>query len=260
MYRSPIRDENFPEAWDYGCRKYRRARKVSLMRSLMIPVSQVLYFLCFLVLTYGVFYDGFPGLQPFLRLLPGAGTFWEQCSAFLFDGFSGLDGQLLSLGIFLYGLPLAAALGLLVLIFLLYHPARPVLSQDPQLHAGNLLSVSQQIQQHTELRHGSFLSLFSLLYALILAAGTILFLILCRDTPAAAELLRNGWAQAGLYLILAWVVLLGLYLLLNLPLKLVLELLCMTNISPAFSADVQAFYHAKNRKKEKDPEQAPDPE
>lgn len=243
MYRSPIQKENFQQAWDYGCRKYRRAKKARLIRNITVPVSQLLFFLCFLVLTYGIFYDGFEGLfAPFLQKIPYTAELWEYYSARVFAPGTGLTDQLIAMGNLLYGIPVVAALLLWLLCCLLYHPARPVLSQDPELHPGNLFSVSQQISHYNSLRHSSTLTFCSVFYAIILAGGCVAFLLYYKDAPQVAKLLREGWAQASLYFLLAWLILFALYHLLNLPLRLILGILSISGTSRGFPLDAERYY------------------
>ena len=261
MYRSPIQKDHFQQAWDYGCRKYRRAKKARLIRNITVPVSQLLFFLCFLALTYGIFYDGFDGLfAPFLQKIPYTAELWEFYSAQIFARSADLTHQLIAMGVFLYGIPLAAALLLWLLCCLLYHPARPVLSQDPDLHPGNLFSVSQQISHYNSLRHSSTLTFCSVFYALILAGGCAAFLLFYKDVPQVAKLLQEGWAQASLYFLLAWVVLFFLYHLMNLPLRLVLSILSFTGTSRSFPMDAERYYSEHLRLKNAQPDNDPSQE
>ena len=264
MYHSPIQAGNFQQAWDYGCRKYRRAKKARLIRNITVPVSQILFFLCFLVLTYGVFYDGFEGLfSPFLQKIPYTAELWEFYSAPFFEQNTALSHQLIAMGVLLYGIPAGAALLLWLLCCLIYHPARPVLSQDPDLHPGNLFSVSQQITHYNSLRHSSTLTFCSVFYALILAGGCVAFLLCCKDVPQVARLLQEGWPQASLYFLLAWLILFAFYHLLNLPLRLVLSLLSISGTSRNFSLDAERYYSQHLRLKntrENDPVSRESPE
>ena len=243
MYRSPVQKENFQQAWDYGCRKYCRAKKSRLIRNLTVPISQLLFFLCFLILTYGIFYDGFEGLfRPFLQKIPYTAELWEYYSAKVFAQGTSLTWQLIAMGNLLYGIPVLAALLLWLLCCLIYHPAKPVLSQDPDLHPGNLFSVSQQITHYNSLRHSSTLTFCSVFYAVILAGGCVGFLLFYKDIPQVARLLQEGWAQASLYFLLAWLILFALYHLLNLPLRLVLSILSFTGTARNFPLDAERYY------------------
>ena len=262
MYHSPIQKENFQQAWDYGCRKYRRAKKARLIRNITVPVSQLLFFLCFLILTYGIFYDGFEGLfAPFLQKIPYTAELWEYYSARVFAPGTGLTDQLIAMGIFLYGIPILVSLLLWLLLCLIYHPAKPVLSQNPDLHPGNLFSVSQQVSHYSSMRHSSTLTFCSIFYAVILVGSCAAFLLYYKDQPQVSAFLQKGWAQSSLYFLLICLLLFALYHLLNLPLRLVLSLFYLSHSARNFSVDAERYYgehlRLKNAQADDTPSQEP---
>ena len=241
MYPHPITQENFHSAWDYGCRKYLRARKASAIRSLSVPVCQLLFFLCFLVLTYGVIYDGFSGLpRSFLLKLPYGEDIWLQLSEILL--MEALPGQLAGLLGLLYSLPLAAALLIWLLVLIFYHPAAPVLSQDPELHPRDLWTTAQQIGRDRSPRHSAALAFLSVLFGLMVAGGFTGFLFYYQNMPEIQQFLRQGMGQASLYFLLAWILLFFSYRLLNLPVKMVTSLLSYCPVSDRFYKDAETYY------------------
>ena len=248
MYRSPITDANFQEAWDYGCRKSREAKKKRVLRRVMVPVSQVLFFLCFLVVTYGVAYDGFPQLtRRFLEKIPYSAQIWQQISGVLLDSVQGYGPQLLRLGIFVYGIPLAVTLVCWLLIVLLYHPRKPKLGSDPSLQSRDLFVVSQQAWEYRTPRYMGSLPFLSLLFAIILIGSCVAYMLYYKNEPAVRALLQAGMAQASFYFVMGCFIAFLAYLLLNLPLKFVVSLFYTCRIPKSFPDDAEHYHWQKTR-------------
>ena len=248
MYRSPITDANFLEAWDYGSRKCREAKKKRAIRKIVIPVSQVLFFLCFLVVTYGIAYDGFPELvRSFLNKIPYSAEIWQQISVPLLDSAQGYGQQLLRLGIFVYGLPLAVTLVLWLLVVLIYHPRTPALSNDKDLYSRDLFVVSQQAYQYRTPKYISSLPFLSLFFAIILIGSCVAFMLYYKNHPAVYEVLQWGMAQASFYFVMGCFLAFLAYLLFNLPLRLVVSLLYTCKV-PKFFIEDAVHYHWQKTK------------
>lgn len=248
MYRSPITDSNFLEAWDYGSRKCRQAKKKRVIRKLVVPVSQVLFFLCFLVVTYGIAYDGFPELvRSFLNKIPYSAEIWQQISGPLLDSAQGYGQQLLHLACFVYGIPLAVTLVVWLLVVLLYHPRTPALSTDKDLYSRDLFVVSQQAYQYRTPKYIGSLPFLSLLFAIILIGSCVAFMMYYKNHPAVYAALQWGMAQASFYFVMGCFLVFLAYLLLNLPLRLVVSLLYTCKIPKFFIDDAEHYHWQKTR-------------
>ena len=256
MYQSPITKQNFQQAWDYGCRKNRQVRRRHLVRKLVIPVSQILFFLCFLIITYGVAYDGFPNLvRSFLTKIPYTAAFWQQFSSLLLDSAGSQTEQLVRLILFVYGVPLAGALIFYLPVMLFYHPRKPVLSSDPSLHSRDLYVLSQDTFEYRTPRYISSLPFFSLLFAMILIGGCVAFLLYYKHNPTVFSWLQAGMAQASLYFVLGCFIVFLLYLVLNLPLRMVVSLLYTCRVPKSFPEDAEKYRWAETRKENQQMEQ-----
>lgn len=248
MYRSPITPENFQSAWNYSCKKCRQAKKRTLVRKIAVPVSQLLFFLAFLLLTYGIAYDGFPGLiRSFLSKIPYTAEIWLPFSALLLDSAPGYEQQVIRMVLFLYGVPLAAALLLWLLSLLLYHPRKPVLSADPELHSSDLLSAARQAWQYRTPKHVSTVPFFSVFFAFILVGSCVAFMLYYKNDPTVFRYLQAGMAQASFYFVLSCLIVFVSYMILNLPLRLMVSLLYRCRVPERLLKDADCYHQQQLR-------------
>ena len=250
MYRSPITEENFLTAWEFGCKKYTASRRKACVRRIIVPVSHFLFFLSFLILTYGVLYDGYPGkIRDFLAKIPMAELLWQTISLFLLDNFSSLTGQFLGLALLLYGPAVAAALILFLLTLVFCHPAKPMLSIDPLYQPYDLACLSKQITDYEDDGKRKVITMCGILYTLILLTVCAALLYLTQEFPQSFSMLQNGYLRGTIQGAMYFLIGVLCYLVLELPLKIVIALLSGFRSPRAFHRDAQLYYDESERRK-----------
>ena len=229
---TPITPETFPEAWKFARRKLYWARKKAVVRYLVTTVSQLLFFGIFTVLAYGLLYDLSTGeVHGFLEKLRGAVLSWEKISAILFTGAAAAPARLARLGLFLYGVPLAASLTAALAVALLYHPVCPGLPEEPREQARALLGMAQGIRSAREKRYSGVTAFCVLVYG-ILAVGSAVFFFLHCGLSFTRPVVLYGLGAAGSIL---------LYWLCDLLMQLLLSPLWFSRLPEKFIHTAEAY-------------------
>lgn len=238
----PVNRENFEWAWHYARRKYCRTKKKRAARRAAAFLSHLLFFAAFLLLGYGVVcarsQDPAAGI---LSRIPLISELWRSFSAFLFKNAQTDPQKLIRMIAFLYGLPIAGAMTVTLLIWLLYHPLSPTLPKEEVRQARALWLLSRELRSF----QGKQLTRSYLFYSLIfgiLSAGALMMLFLYSHLdPGTGSLLSSSSERWG-PLILALPGTTAAYFLLSLPLLPMLIPLNRSYVPEIFHRKVSAYY------------------
>ena len=243
MQAEPITSETFPKVWRYTARKRYWAKKNALIRSWTGFVSQTLFFCTAVILSYGILLTLSTGLvRQFLMLQPMLAEAWEGLSDMILAGARSNGQKLGHLALFLYGPPLAAGLAAALAAELLYHPRSLPLPEGEQEQARQLWVMTQHIRGAEEKQKNHVLTFCAILYGLMAAGIVAFFLLYNAKNPQIAGELQTRAGPAGFYFGAGTLAGLLVYLLLNIPMRLVLDLLFSTRVPAGFYDSVGAYY------------------
>ena len=144
---SPITAENFQSAWNYITRRYRRSVKKELARRVSTVLAQAAYFVIFLVLILGIFYEmSVPLVRAYMNHFPIQWNWWNQISGLFQENVPGEIYRILCCVGALCLVPFVITIPLAILIGLLYHPRRPKQTGDIQQDARLLHDTARRAQ------------------------------------------------------------------------------------------------------------------
>ena len=227
--RAPITLESFPAVWKYAVRKNYWAKKKSAVRGVLTFVSQILFFVGFLILTYGAFYDRGDALfREMLNQVPQLAAGWQKFSAWLFAGAGDPASRLVHALVFLYGLPLAAALVIFLGTVLFYHPRKPVLPEQPKEKARELWVVSEHIRGYSRKSSSRAYAFCGLFLGLFAAGLVVMYFLYYSNRQEIAMQAREIASQSPVYFVVGVFGIFLAYWLIGLPLMLVERLLHRT--------------------------------
>ena len=237
-----ITEENMQDVWKYGCRKYCRAKKAYVIQKAIFPLGLFLFSVNFLILAYGGLYTAFGGIfQPFLQKTPYLSELWLSFSYLIFDRLPGLSWQLVACAVLLYVPAAVTALLITLCCKLFYFPASPVLSETMSMHPQSLTGLCEKIRHYSSLWRGKNAISCRFLYLCLLFAACMASLYYFRNSPDMSSILQLGWVRIGLYLILIFFLIYGLYRLLVQPLFLLFRLLSSPGPDDHFVLDAEYY-------------------
>lgn len=242
---SPITSETFPVAWRSIARKRYWAKKKWIIRSVCVPISQLLYFFAFLILAYGAAVSMAPAsVQSFLTKLPELTRLWEKFAAVLLAPAQTEVQRILCCAVFLILIPFTASLPAALAVVLLYHPRTPKTTGTPSQDAWELWVMSKHAQAYAQRKEGlmaNICGVFAGLMILLFVFGLVLHWM---KNPAAHYQIRNNPFAVAWMLLLYGAGAFAAYKLLNLPLVLLLKLLHFCRVPQQLMDDTEAYYHS----------------
>ena len=221
---SPITAENFQSAWKYITRRYRRTLKKELARRISTVLAQTVYFLIFLVLMLGIFYEmSMPLVRAYMNNFPIQWNWWNQLSTLFQENVSSESYRILCCVGALCLVPFVITIPPVILIVLLYHPRGPKQTGDVMQDARKLHETAQRTQVAAWTMSGRAAKIF-----MFFAGATIVWFILGFMLYYYPDIsLRDsaiGYVnQTTFRCILYGVAMIVGYRILNIPLKLLLN-------------------------------------
>ncbi len=229
----------FSDVWNFTAALRKRAKKQSVIRKVAVPVSQLLYFAAFLILTYGAAYTMLPKtVQLYLEKLPVLVDLWNRFREFWFSGGNSEVEHLIRAGILLYGIPFAAALTVSLGILLLYHPRKPKPTGDSLRDARELHVLARHARHYADQEEPITVNICAVFAGMAIILAVLGYLIL---GPKGSKTAQTAAIQAHQLLIIGIVLALS-YKLINRPLALLLKWLHRTRI-PQNLISVTESYH-----------------
>lgn len=236
----PITEDTFEQIWAYARTKHYWAKKQALLRCIATPVSQLLFFCSFLILTYGTVFEYSTGLlRSFFMKAPFLASHWQEFSPLLFGNGAGDSGKLMRMAGFLYGPALAAVVIMGILVTVLYHPIPPRCQETPQ--ARDLWVLSRHIQAAGRKKPGNMFGFCGIFFGILSMSAILFFMLYNIRNPEIAARLRANAGQANLLFVLGALCAFLAYWVLNLPLQLVIRLACRTAVPRGFHEQIQEY-------------------
>lgn len=241
-FSSPITRDNFPSAWRYVTRKYRWAKKKSKMRSIGLTMGQVLYFPGFLILMLGAVCTLTPrSVTSFVEKAPFLVRFWNRVSGIVFAGADTAGVQLLRLAFLVYGIPLAVFLIISLIILLAYHPRAIKLSGNHRKDAEALWSMARHAQNMARENEKDINGPLAIFTGIAAAAGAVAVIIYWITDPVGKELAAQQRLSTNLKLFALALILIFSYNIINLPLAVVMKLICGCSVPKRLSSAAEIY-------------------
>ena len=242
---SPITAETFPQAWRCIARKRYWAKKKWVIRSICVPVSQLLYFFAFVILAYGAAYSMTPDyIKSLIAKVPELILLWEKFAAILLAPAQTELQRILCCGVFLILFPFAASLPLALAVVLFYHPRKPKSTGNPAQDSWELWVMSKHAQAYAHRKEGMMANICGVFAGLLILLAVFGLVLYWMKTPSYHYQIRNNSFAVAWMLFLCGAGAFAAYKLLNLPLMLLLKLLHFCRVSQQLMDDAEAYYHS----------------
>lgn len=242
---SPITSETFPVAWRCIARKRYWAKKKWVIRSICVPVSQLLYFFAFVILTYGAAYSMTPDyIKGLIAQIPELVNLWEKFAAILLAPAQTEVQRILCCGVFLILVPFAVSLPPALAVVLFYHPRTPKATGTPSQDAWELWVMSKHAQAYAQRKEGLMANICGVFAGLLILLAVFGLVLYWMKTPSLHNQIRNNPFAVAWMLFLFGAGTFAAYKLLNLPLVLLLKLLHFCRVPQQLMDDAEAYYHS----------------
>ena len=242
---SPITDETFPQAWRCIARKRYWAKKKWVIRSICVPVSQLLYFSAFVILAYGAAYSMTPdSVKRLIEKVPELVRLWEKFAAILLAPAQTELQRILCCAVFLILVPFAVSLPLALAVLLFYHPRTPKSTGSPAQDSWELRVMSKHAQAYAQRKEGIMASICGVFAGLLILLAVFGLVLYWMKTPSLHHQIRNNPFAVAWMLFLCGAGAFAAYKLLNLPLVLLLKLLHFCRVPQQLMDDAEDYYHS----------------
>ena len=242
---SPITVETFPQAWRCIARKRYWAKKKWVIRSICVPVSQLLYFSAFVILAYGAAYSMTPdSVKRLIEKVPELVRLWEKFAAILLAPAQTELQQILCCAVFLILVPFAVSLPLALAVLLFYHPRTPKSTGSPAQDSWELWVMSKHAQAYAQRKEGIMASICGVFAGLLILLAVFGLVLYWMKTPSLHHQIRNNPFAVAWMLFLCGAGAFAAYKLLNLPLVLLLKLLHFCRVPQQLMDDAEDYYHS----------------
>ena len=242
---SPITVETFPQAWRFIARKRYWAKKKWVIRSICVPVSQLLYFSAFVILAYGAAYSMTPDyVKRLIEKVPELVRLWEKFAAILLAPAQTELQRILCCAVFLILVPFAVSLPLALAVLLFYHPRTPKSTGSPAQDSWELRVMSKHAQAYAQRKEGIMASICGVFAGLLILLAVFGLVLYWMKTPSLHHQIRNNPFAVAWMLFLCGAGAFAAYKLLNLPLVLLLKLLHFCRVPQQLMDDAEDYYHS----------------
>lgn len=242
---SPITAETFPKAWRSIAVKRYWAKKKWVIRSICVPVSQLLYFFAFVILAYGAACSMTPDyVKGLIAKLPELIRLWEQFAAIVLAPAQTELQRILCCGAVLILVPFAAALPLALAVVLFYHPRTPKPTGSPAQDSWELWVMSKHAQAYAQRKEGIMAGICGVFAGLLILLAVFGLVLYWMKTPSLHYQIRNNPFTVAWLIFLCGAGTFAAYKLLNLPLVLLLKLLHFCRVPQQMMDDAEDYYHS----------------
>lgn len=240
-----ITADNFSSVWNYSARKRYWSKKKAIIRSVSVPVCQLLYFFLFLIFSYGAAYSMIPGMvHRYIEEIPALVALWKDFEAVFYANSASEIQRLLYTAGALYLLPFFVALLPALLICLFYHPRTPKQTGDPVQDARELWIMAKHAQVYAQRKESNTANVCAAFSGMLIVAAVLGYLLYCLNSPATRQQVIDEAHTANLRLFLYAVALFFSYKIVNLPLLLLLKLLHFCYVPEKLVSAAEEYYHS----------------
>lgn len=242
---SPIQNDSFETVWRYTVKKRCHGKKMALVRSIAVPIAQILFFLAFFVLSYGMVYTlSGSYIRSYFDQIPAMPALWEQFRGIVFSSAETRGSEILRCLGLVYLLPLAATVPFALLIFLVYHPKAPKLPEGEAQRARELWVAARHAHVYSQQKVSNTGTFCSVLYGVIAGAVAAGFMMYGMNTPALSHQIEGSASKINVIVCLGAVGLVVCYLIVNFPLRLALKYLYATYLPKNLLSETEEYYHS----------------
>lgn len=253
MFTCPdtVTSENFSSLWKYASRKCYWSKKKYIIRSIAVPVSQFIYFACFMILAYGVFYSMMgSGMTAYVNQVPELVSLWQRFSGLLFASVQTEAQRLIRCALFLYLPPFAASVPIALAVMLLYHPRGSKETGNQSQDARELWVLSKHAQVYAQRKESNTANICAVFAGMISIAVICGFFLYQLNMPALRAQVEATANSANLRLFLYAAAIFFIYRILNIPLYLLLKLLHHCHVPQKLVEITEAYSHGRQPSQE----------
>lgn len=240
-----LTSDHFPQYWSYVAWKRRWSKKKAVIRSISVPVSQVLFFFVFVVFSYGAAYSMIPGMvHRYILEVPVLASLWTDFEAVFFASAAQEQQRLLLTAAALYLLPFSPAFVSAIAVCVLYHPTTPRQTGDPTQDAWQLWVMAKHAQVYAQRKESNTVNICAAFAGMLIAVAALGYLLYCLNNPATKQQIIDEAHTANIRLFLYAAALFFSYKILNLPLHFLLKLLHFCHVPKDLVSVTEAYYHS----------------
>lgn len=223
---SAITADNFHKIWRYTARKQYWSKKKAAIRSISVPLGQLLYFFVFVVFAYGAACSMIPGMvHRYIQEIPDLVSLWTDFEAAFFASATTEGQRMVRTAAALYLAPFAAAAVPALLVILLYHPRMPKQTGNPAQDARELWITAKHAQVYAQRKESNTVNICAAFAGMLIAVAVLGYLLYGLTNPSLRQQVIAEAHTANLRLFLYALALFFSYKILNLPLYFLLKLL-----------------------------------
>lgn len=237
--------ETFSKVWKYAARKRYWSKKKAVIRSISVPLSQLLYFFVFIIFSYGAAYSMIPGMvHRYIQEIPELVSLWTDFEAVFFAAATTETQRIARTAAALYLIPFAVAAVPAFLVILLYHPRGPKQTGDPVQDARELWITAKHAQVYAQRKESNTVNICAAFAGMLIAVAVLGYLLYGLTNSALRQHVIDEAHTANLRLFLYAVALFFSYKILNLPLHFLLKLLHFCHVPKNLVAVTEEYYHS----------------
>ena len=241
---SPIATGNFQDAWRAVTRKRRRSMKKALIHRVCFPVAQVIYFCLFLILAVGIFYKmGDAAVRSYMDRIPQIAIWWDRLSSPVLSAAAGEAGRILRCAGVLYLVPFCAVLLPAVLILLVYHPRTAKQTGEAKADAWQLQNYAKQARIYARKRDRDAAVTCAVFMGVFMAVFVLGLMMIIHGDPSVREEMQGQTFQSSLRCVLYGAAMFVCYRIINIPLNLLLKVLCACHVPESMVTDSEYYYN-----------------
>lgn len=242
---TPVTRENFSEYWQRAASLRRGAMRRSLIRKAVDLLVQIVFYLVFMVLALGAFYEmGGALIRDYVEQVPEAAALWNAVADGLFVGAEGEGQRILRCAMLLYIPPVVLSLVIFLLVYLFYHPITPKRTMDEKQDAWQLQAMAIHVKAYAARKGGKSEFFFAMFVGVTMAALVLGLMLYANARPELHAQAQQAARDANILCLKYGLILYGCYRILYLPLKCFLWLLLRTRIPEELIRSTEA-YHAQ---------------
>lgn len=240
-----INAENFDAVWKYTGRKYRTAKRMSVIRAVIYNTSEIVFLAAALIISYGILLQYAPGqFTAFIRRLPVLVDYWSRFQKVVFPAGLTDAEKLLRLAGLLYLVPIAAGMILSIPVLVLYHPVlfgKPEIATEQAQELKNRTVKIAVFNQRKPSMVGGFCCVF---YGMIAIALLVCFLLTQAKLPAVGYEITSAAPRLSFMLALSCIGFIIAYLLLSFPIRFLVKWIFTPRVPKRFTAICENYLHS----------------
>lgn len=245
MFHFPdsINAENFDAVWKYTGRKYRAAKKMSVIRAVIYNTSEIVFLIAALILSYGVLLQYAPAqFGAYIRRLPVLVDYWTRFQKIVFPAGLSNSDKIIRAAAVLYPVPIVTGIILSIPVILLYHPVLFRKPETPVEQAWELKNRTVKIAVFNKRRPSIIGGFCCVFYGMLAIALLVSYLLTQAKLPAGSDI-TSAAPRLSLMLGLSCIGFILAYLILSFPIRFLVKWIFTPRVPKRFTAICENYLH-----------------